>query len=165
MLFAYLFLIIAAMVLQGIYAIIYSIYYKIKISNLLESINTKEDLLYMCIKDFVNVIAEMFKRKGYKVKITDRCGEDGKGLILNDIQYVEMWKHSLRQIVEVETAMKLARCMQSDSIYRGILITLGDFKQNTKMYCYKNVIECINGDQLLQMCKEVQKRKEVLEIS
>ncbi|MDO8609279.1 MAG: restriction endonuclease [bacterium] len=137
------------------------ILYKIKISNLLESINTKEDLLYFCFKDFQNVTAKVLKRKGYNIKFTNKCGEEGNGLILNNIQYAEVWKHSLNHIVDVEAAMKLAKCMQSNSIYRGMLITLGDFKQNTIMFSHKNVIECINGEQLLEMCKEVQKRKEV----
>lgn len=140
---------------------IYFVFYKIKINNLLENINSKEDLLFMSSMDFQNVIAEVFKRKGNKVKITDKCGEFGNGFIINDLKYAEIWKHGLNHIVDVETGIKLAHNMQINSICRGILITLGDYKQNTKMFCHKNVIECINGEQLLKMCKEVQKRREV----
>jgi restriction system protein len=145
------------------FTLLWSIIYKIKIDNLLESINTKEDLLFINYKDFLNVISEAFKRKGFKVVITDKCGEEGNGLILDQIKYAEIWKHGLNQIVDVEAAMKLARRMQLNSIHRGMLVTLGDFKQMTLMFCHKNVIECINGDQLLTICKEVQKRKEVLQ--
>ncbi len=58
--------------------------------------------------------------------------------------------------MEIEQAKKLAKHMRENGIYRGMLITLGDFKNNTKNFCHLNVIKCINGNQLLQMCKDVQ---------
>lgn len=164
-LFASLLLIAIISFIELIFVLIFNICYRVKINNLLESVNTKEDLLFMRFNDFLNLIAEVFRRKGHKVKITNKCGEEGKGLLLDDRQFVEIWKHSLHHMVDVETAMKLAKCMQVNSIYRGMLISLGDFKYNTKAYCHANVIECINGEQLVQMCKEVQRRNMVLESS
>ena len=137
--------------------------YSIKINNLLESINDKNDLIQIGFRDFVYLMMEVFRRKGYKVRMTDKCGEEGNGLILNNLQYVEVIKFPLDKKIEVETAMKLARCMQLNSIYRGMIITMGDFKQNTRSFCHKYVIECINGDKVLEMCKEVQKRRPALE--
>ena len=163
MLILFFLLLIIEIFIYNLFLIIYSVYYKIKINNLLENINSKEDLLYMHSMDFLNVIAEVFKRKGNKVKITDKCGEYGNGLIINDIKYAEIWKHGINHRVDVEAGIKLAHCMQVNSIYRGILVTLGDYKYNTAEFCHKNVIECINGEQLLEMCKEVQKRREVLQ--
>jgi restriction system protein len=163
MLVFFLMLLLAAWFANKVFAVLWRLYNKIKTDNLLEHINSREELLYLHFKDFLQVIIEVLKRKGYKVRITDKCGEEGNGLILNGRQYVEVWKHSINQIVDVEAAMKLARCMQVNSTHRGMLITLGDFKQNTRVYCHKNVIECINGEQLLEMCKEVQTRKGVLE--
>jgi restriction system protein len=163
MLIILLLMLIVTMIFYKIFSIIYHILYKIKINNLLESISTKEDLLYMHFKDFQHMTVEVLKRKGYKVDFTNKCGIDGSGLKLNDLQYAEVWKHGLNQVVEVELARNLAKCMQVNSIFRGMLITLGDFKHTTRTYCHKNVIECINGDQLLKMCKEVQRGKVVLE--
>jgi restriction system protein len=163
MLVFFLMLLLAAWFANKVFAVLWRLYNKIKTDNLLEHINSREELLYLHFKDFLQVIIEVLKRKGYKVRITDKCGEEGNGLILNGRQYVEVWKHGINQIVDVEAAMKLARCMQVNSTHRGMLITLGDFKQNTRVYCHKNVIECINGEQLLEMCKEVQTRKGVLE--
>lgn len=151
--------------IYNLFFIIHSILYKIKINHLLESINTKEDLLYMCTIDFQNVIAEVLKRKGNKVKITDKCGEYGNGYIINDLKYAEIWKHAINRTVDVEAGIKLAHLMQINSISRGILITLGDYKQSTKKFCHKSVIECINGDQLLEMCKEVQIGRDVMQIN
>jgi restriction system protein len=158
-----LFWVLVYFLIYRIIILIWSILFKIKINSLIESVNTAEDLLYFHFNDFFNVIIEVFKRKGYKVRITDKCGEEGNGLILNDIQYVEVWKHATNKLIDVETAMKLTTRMQFNLIYRGMLVTLGDYKQNTKLFCHKNVIDCINGEQLLVMCKEVQKRKEVLQ--
>ncbi|NJD01595.1 MAG: restriction endonuclease [Ruminiclostridium sp.] len=152
-----------AMTLYWFIIIIYNVSEKIKINVLLEKIKAKEDLEYIKFMDFLKMIAEVFKRKGYKVGITNKCGEEGNGLILNSMQYVEIWNRGFSHAVDCEAAMKLAKCMRSNSIYRGMLITLGDFKHNTKTFCHMNVIECINGEQLLSMIKDVQKKKEVLQ--
>ena len=150
-------------ILQSILKIAMQIAYNIKINNILEGINGKDDLIEVGFRDFVYLMMEVFRRKGYKVRMTDKCGEESNGLILNNLQYVEVIKFPFDKNIEVETAMKLAKCMQLNSIYRGMIITLGDFKHNTRSFCHKNVIECINGDKVLEICKEVQKRKPVLE--
>ncbi len=137
--------------------------YKRKINELLKVINSKEDLLYLNFRDYMSIIVVVLKRNGYKIKSTRDCGIDGSGLILNNIQFAEIWKHGLNQIIDVELAMNLAKCMQKNSVYRGMIITLGDFKPCTKAFCHRNVIECINGDQLLNMCKAVQKTKVILQ--
>lgn len=163
-LFLYLIMIFILLVIYGFLTLLWRIIYKIKIDNMIENIHTKEDLLEISFKDLPHVMVEVFRRNGQNARITDKCGEYGNGLILNDIQFVEVWKHMPNYAVEVETAMKLAKCMQTESIYRGMLITIGDFKMNTKAFCHKNVISCINGDQFLSLCKEAQKRKEVLQV-
>ncbi len=134
---------------------IFHIMYLVRISLLVDEIHNKEDLLYLRMKDFKHVVAEIFKRKGYQVKISDHFGEGGAGIILDDLLYVQARKESYHHLMEIEQAKKLSRHMRENGIYRGMIITLGDFKNNTKNYCHTNVIACINGNQLLQMCKEV----------
>ena len=56
-------------------------------------------------------------------------------------------------MIEIEQAKKLIKHMQDNEIYRGMIITLGDFKANTRNFCHMNVITCVNGNQLLQMLK------------
>ena len=163
MLFVILLYLIIIVIFDFILKTAAHIAHSIRINNLLEGINSKDDFIQIGFKDFVYLMMEVFRRKGYKVRMTNKCGEENNGLILNDLQYVEVIKFPLDKKIEVETAMKLARCMQLNSIYRGMIVTLGDFKQNTRIFCHKNVIECINGDKVLEMCKEVQKRKPVLE--
>jgi hypothetical protein len=82
---------------------------------------------------------------------------DGNGLEIDGLQYVEVFKTEPNNLMEIETAMKLAWCMRINSVHRGFLVTLGNFKQNTRSFCFMHVISCINGDQLLAMCKEVQR--------
>lgn len=154
---------IATAVIYNLSFLIYCICYKLKINNLLESINAKEDLTHVSYNDFISLVAEIFRREGYKVKHTDKCGEFGNGLLLNNLQFVEVWKYVSNPTVDVEMAMNLAKCMRNSSIYRGKLVSLRDFKHNTKLFCHKNVIECISAEQILEMCKEVQKRKAVLQ--
>lgn len=162
MLFILLFY-LTAIILLEIFIVIKQGWYKIKISKLVKVIHTKEDLQYLRLEDFIAVVAEVLKRSGYTVKYTDACGVDGSGFKLNGIQLTEIWKHGIQQIVDVELAMNLAKCMQTNSIFRGMIITLGDFKPCTRIFCRKNVIECINGDQLLNMFKAVQHPNTMLE--
>lgn len=159
MLILFLFFLLMILIIFKIFIIIKGLIYKRKINELLKIINSKEDLLYLNFKDYMSIIVEVLKRYGYNVTPTDACGVDGSGYKLNKTLFTEIWKHGLHQVVDVELAMNLAKCMQINSIYRGMLITLGDFKPCTKNFCHKNVIECINGDQLLDMCKSVQKIK------
>lgn len=159
MLFMIFLILFVAVPLYGLAVLTWNIAYKMKINNLIEGIRSKEDIQDLSYKDFPHIMAEVFRRKGHQVKLTDKCGEYGNGLILDELQYAELWKHGFRQLVEVETAMKLVKCMQNNSIYRGMLVSLGDFKQSTRLYCHKNVITCVNGDQLLAMCRDVQKRE------
>jgi restriction system protein len=135
---------------------IYHIIYLVRISQLVDSIGSKEDLLFLRMKDFGYVVAEIFKRRGYRVRMSNHFGEGGTGIILNDTLYVQARKERYQHLMEIEQAKKLAKHMHENGIYRGILITLGDFKNNTRNFCHLNVIKCINGNQLLQMCKDSQ---------
>jgi restriction system protein len=128
----------------------------VKINRLVDTIRNKTDLLYLRTKDFEYVVAEIYKRKEYRVRMSDHFGEGGTGIVLNELCYVQVWKSACHHLMEVEQAKKLARHMQNNGIYRGIIITLGDFKSSTRNYCHTNVISCIDGNCLLQMCKEVQ---------
>lgn len=158
-----LMLLMAAWIADRLLHLLVRLYNRLRADTLLDRIRTREELLYLSFKDFRRVVIEVLKRKGYSVKITDRCGEEGNGLLLDNRKYAEIWKHGLNHIVEPEAAMKLEKCMRSNSIHRGMFITLGDFKPATRLFCHKNVIECINGGQLLAMCREVQKEKRAQE--
>ena len=123
---------------------------------LLDNITCKQDLLYMHTRDFENVIAQMFRRHGNKVMFSDKFGDGDMGIILDDIKYVQVKKYPFHHLMEVEHAKKITKCMQTDDIYKGMIISLGDFKQNTRKFCHTHVIECIDGNKLLAMCKQVQ---------
>lgn len=124
------------------------------------NIRTKTQLIYLSLTEFESIITEIYRRNGYSVKKTNIFGDGGNGLILNDTQYVLIKKYSLNHYVELEDAKKLVKDMSNNNIYRGVIITTGDFKTNTQIFCHTNVIKCINGDQLLQMLFELQSVKE-----
>lgn len=156
MLILYIFLFLVVMIVYELVNWIIHICYMIKISILVDNIESRDDLLYLKLKDFEYAIAEVFRRQGYKVQMSDHFGEGGNGIILNDIYYVIVRKESYHNLVEIEQAKKLIKHMRNNNIHRGMIITLGDFKANTKNYCHTNVVKCINGEQLLQMFKSVQ---------
>jgi len=156
MLIIYLFLILVTFFVYELINRIVHICYLVKISILVDNIGCINDLLYLRLKDFEYAIAEVFRRKGHKVQMADHFGEGGNGIILDEIYYVIVRKDSLHSLVEIEQAKKLAKHMRDNNIHRGMIITLGDFKTNTRRFCHTNVIKCINGDELFRMFKSVQ---------
>ncbi len=145
-------LIIFVYILTVLFALIF---HRIRIIRLFNDISCKHDLLYLRQQDFYDIIMESYRRTGHKIRTTDKCGQQS-GFVLDDNKFVEVWKTGLSQLIEAEAAMSFAKCMRSNNIYRGVLITLGDFKGTTLKFCKTNVIECINGDQLLNLIKEAQ---------
>ncbi|NLO40677.1 MAG: restriction endonuclease [Ruminiclostridium sp.] len=156
MLMMYLFLFLTAWVLLEIISRILHVVYLVRISMLVDSIGNKQDLLFLSLQDYEYVIAEVFRRSGYKVRMSKKFADGGNGIILNDLHYVVARKEAYHHLIEVEQARKLTKHMQDNEIYRGMIITLGDFKPSTRNYCHINVITCIDGNQLLQMLKKVQ---------
>ena len=152
----YLFLFLTAWVLLEIISRILRIVYLVRISMLVDSIGNKQDLLFLSLQDYEYVIAEVFRRSGYKVRMSKKFADGGNGIILNDLHYVVARKEAYHHLIEVEQARKLTKHMQDNEIYRGMIITLGDFKPSTRNYCHINVITCIDGNRLLQMLKKVQ---------
>lgn len=155
MLIIYIFLILVTLIFYELACFVFHICYLVKISLLVDGIKCRDDLLYLKLKDFEYAIAEVFRRQGYKVQMSDHFGEGGTGIILDNIYYVIVRKENYHNLVEVELAKKLTKHMRDNNIHRGMIITLGDFKANTKRYCHMNVIKCINGEQLVQMFKSV----------
>lgn len=151
-----LFLSAIAYVLLEIVSWILHLIYLVRISMLVDTIRSKDELLSLRMRDYEYVIAEIFKRRGYKVRMSREFADGGNGLVLNDLCYVVAKKESYHHLLEVEHARKLSKHMQDNRICRGMIITLGDFKPNTKLFCHLNVITCINGNQLFEMLKEVQ---------
>lgn len=156
MIFLILNLLLMILIMNMSYIVVSRIIRFYRTNRLFESINTMKDLIYMNSSDLVSVTAKMLKLKGNEVKVTDKCGEEGNGLILNNLIFTEVWKQSIGHSMEIESAMKLARQMKVNKVYRGMIVTTGSFKNNTLSFCHKNVIRCINGNQLLGMIKEVQ---------
>ncbi|HBT65290.1 MAG TPA: hypothetical protein DEB10_11595 [Ruminococcaceae bacterium] len=164
MLLAYFICVLLYIIFDFVSRLVNKTRHKKKINRLLATVNTKDELLYMRETEILNMLALLFQRKGYKVKTTDKCGEFVNGLLLDDVIFVELQKNSPKHLLEIETAIKFTYCMQQASIHRGMLITLGDFKLNTKLYCHKYVIECVNGDQLLAMIREVRMQTDPVKI-
>src|SRR5690554_4890998 len=137
-------------------AIIYEMYLRVKTVHLFDRISCKRDLLYMKYSNFERIVAEIFRRDNHSIKFSDRFGEGEKGLIIDGTTYAQLKKDNPGCMINVEQVMKLVYSMQRDNIHRGMYITLGDFENITYRYCHKNVITCINGDRLLEMCLAAQ---------
>ena len=133
MLIIYAFLIIVTVVFYEVVSFIVHIVYLVKISSMVDNINSKYDLLLLRLKDYEYCIAEVFRRQGYRVQLSNHFGDGGNGIILDDIYYVIVNKVSFHNLVEIEQAKKLIKHMSDNDIHRGMIITLGDFKTNTKL--------------------------------
>lgn len=156
MIMAYLFLLMLYLGAYIVFTVISGFMYQLKIQRILEGIKSKNDLLYLKMKDFIYVVAEVLRRHGHSVEITDRFGEGCEGIILDKIYYVQVSKCRFSNKINIELARKLKKSMQLNSIHKGMYITLGGFNENTRRYCHANVITCIDGDTLFNMCRKVQ---------
>jgi len=88
MLMMYLFFFLTTWVVFELVCRIIHLIYLVRISILVDTINSKDDLLLLTMQDYEYVIAEVFKRSGYKVRMSRHFADGGNGLILNDLYYV-----------------------------------------------------------------------------
>ncbi|NLW02342.1 MAG: hypothetical protein GX027_03650 [Clostridiaceae bacterium] len=151
----YMLLFLAGSAIYGFYKAIQGYFLRTRVSRFIEIVEYRQDFLFLSHREFVQLVVEVLRRKGYNVRLTNGCGEYENGLELNGLQYVEVFKTGLHDMIEVETAMKLAWCMRRNQVFRGLIVALGGFKHNTRYYCYNHVISCMDGNELLSLCREV----------
>ncbi|CAJ1611453.1 restriction endonuclease [Clostridium perfringens] len=83
-------------------------------------------------RDFEIFCAEVFKKQGFKVFLTQETGDYGRDLIINDNIYVECKKFDENNSVGRPILQKLLGAMDMFNIEKGIVITTGKYSNTAK---------------------------------
>lgn len=109
-------------------------------------------------KQFEGLLAEAFRRQGYRVKHSLQPGPDG-GVDIRlerDSQLILVQcKHWKRQQVGVQVVRELLGVMSSELADQGIVACSGSFTDEATRFAEKNHVQLIAGQELLALIREV----------
>lgn len=115
---------------------------------LLFELSQNPRLLYSLLSyDFERVIARMFEKKGFTVKITPQSRDGGKDIFIakNDLCsflfYVECKKYAPQQHVGIDVIQRLYGVVSAEKATGGIIATTSYFTKPAKNYIKENHIE------------------------
>lgn len=108
-------------------------------------------------REFEIATAQFFKRKGYKVELTQCSNDGGVDIILfnNGLKIYVQCKH-YKNFVGVATARELYGVMQADGVKSGILVTLNGYTQGVHNFVSDKNIKLLTFDDLIEEMVEIQ---------
>lgn len=116
----------------------------------------------MSPREFEVFVAEVYKRLGYDVELTQATADGGKDVILRDFDedeviYVECKHYSECNSVGREICQKLLGAMIMDNVDRGIIVNTGVFNKNAwEVYSKVDNLEFIDMKQLMVMIRKLE---------
>ncbi|MGD8950795.1 MAG: DUF2034 domain-containing protein [Desulfobacterales bacterium] len=131
---------------------------------MLESVSGSESIQSLNWREFEELVAEAFRRKGYFVLENPEKGPDGGvdiRLRKNGNLILVQCKHWKSGKVGVKTVRELYGVMAAKQAYAGIIVTFGTFTEDAKKFATGKSIELISGNQLLKLISSVQKNQQV----
>lgn len=129
---------------------------------LLDDLNVKNSIRDLSWKEFEEIIAEMFRRKGYTVIENADLGPDGGidvTLMKNGSTFLVQCKHWKKQKVGVNIVREMFGVMTAENATGVMIITSGFFTQEAQNFSNDKAIELIDGDQLSSLLEVVQMSK------
>ena len=131
---------------------------------MLESVSGSESIQSLSWREFEELVAEAFRRKGYFVLENPEKGPDG-GVDLklrkNGNLILVQCKHWKSRKVGVKTVRELYGVMAAKQASAGILATFGAFTEDAKEFATGKSIQLIAGNQLLKLISSVQKNQQI----
>lgn len=109
-------------------------------------------------RDFERLIAEAFRRSGYKVTGFGGSRPDGGvdiGLVKNGERFLVQCKHWKTQQVGVTVVHELNGLVAALSAHGGFIVTGGQFTREAREFARNTKIELINGDGLEELVGRV----------
>ncbi|MCM3363763.1 restriction endonuclease [Niallia sp. Sow4_A1] len=112
--------------------------------------------------EFERFIKEMFELIGYKGKLTPKTNDGGKDIILKDgkdILLVECKRYTSKKVSRTEI-QKLHSAIIDMNAKKGYFVTTSEYSKYAIDYAANKEIELINGDQLINMLKNINRERE-----
>jgi restriction endonuclease Mrr len=106
-------------------------------------------------------VGDLFKKLGYKTKVTSKTSDGGKDVIIKkngETTYVECKRYGENQKVSRPDLQKLCGVMMVDNVKKGIIVTTSNFTKECIEFSKKNKvfdIQLINWEKLISMFQSV----------
>ncbi len=129
--------------------------------SLFEKQNGIDSIRSISWKEFEDLVAEAYRRKGYMVTETAFGADGGVDIILKKgiekiLVQCKQWK---MQKVGVKVVRELYGVVIAEGASEGVVISSGIFTQEARTFAAGKPLELIDGAGLLKMITEVQKRQ------
>lgn len=115
-------------------------------------------------QEFERLLAEAFRREGYRVEHTGGNGPDGGvdlRLYRDGLTDLVQCKHWKEKKVGVKTVRELRGVMAAEGAPRGTVVTSGEFTGDAETFARSNGIRLIGGADLLRVIHAVQREPHV----
>jgi restriction system protein len=130
-----------------------------RIHEALQNAQTIEDIYRLSPGEFEELVAEFFRRHGFKAQRVGAQGDHGVDLVIETphkarwIVQCKRWKGQVGEPV----IRDFYGAMMSESASKGFVVTTGTFSQAALAWAEGKPIELLDGEQLVKMVKEVRK--------
>lgn len=124
-------------------------------------IRTSQDLERLSPREFENLVAKLFERTGYQVRVTAASRDGGVDILakrsgaLTSESIIVQCKHYPRRTVPVSEVRALYGILRRrDDVHRAILVTSGEFSQDCYDFARGQPIDLIDGQGLLALLQK-----------
>lgn len=131
----------------------------LKVSEIIKKIQINTAALqYISSRQFEEVVAELFMKMGFNVKLTPQTRDGGKDIIVTTyvgftplVLYVECKHFSSHNKVSVELIRSLYGVTEKDKVNKSILITTSSFTDDAKAFAeeIKHRVDLVDGNDLI----------------
>ena len=131
----------------------------IRKTNILKKQDGLASIRALSWKEFEELVAEVFRKQGYKVTENDTMGPDGGvDLVLRKEEnvYLVQCKRWLNASVGVNVVREMFGLMHANNAYGVIIVTTGFFTQEARNFAEGKSIDLIEGSELVKLVKSSQ---------
>ena len=129
----------------------------------LDNQNNVESIRALSWKEFEELVAEAYRRQGYKVIENDTVGADGGidiRLKKNGQIHIVQCKNWRSQKVGVSIIREMYGLMVSEEASSAIVVCSGIFTQEAKNFAANKPLDLVTGAQLMELVGQVKRSKE-----
>lgn len=118
-----------------------------------------ESVRLLSWREFEELLAEAYRRKGYTVVENSQLGPDGGidvRLYKEGRSYLVQCKHWKSQKVGVSVVREMLGLVTAENAYRGLVVTSGSFTDDASKFAQNQPVDLIGGRELYELISSVQ---------